>query len=176
MDALLDRALIEEAAKKSALLWVRAADDAADRALWHIWHDGAAVVVGDGAEQPLHGLTAGATVTVTLRSKDTWGRILAFPATVEELEPRGERWQAAVAELRGKRLNAPDHETMADRWARESRVLRLAPDGPSTEHPGSLPDVSHAAPPLPTEAQTRRPVPPALPRLLLRRERRRKQG
>lgn len=38
--ALLDRALIEEATKKSGLIWVRGATGPA-RALWHVWHDGA---------------------------------------------------------------------------------------------------------------------------------------
>lgn len=71
-DDYFDQALLEESAKKSGLLWVLA-DGVSDgarggarggaaqsRPLWHAWHDGAVVLVGDGAEQPLHGLTAGA--------------------------------------------------------------------------------------------------------------------
>lgn len=43
---LLDRALIEEASKKSGLIWVRGAGAPAARALWHVWHEGAVCVIG----------------------------------------------------------------------------------------------------------------------------------
>lgn len=167
---LLDRALVEEAAKKSGLLWVRRGDGR-DRALWHAWVDGAVVLVCDGGEQPLPSeLEDGAEVVVTLRSKDKWGRLVAFPARVETLAPRGDAWNAAVEELKSKRLNALDHEGVTERWAALSRVLRLAPQGPSVEHPGAMPDAAHTAVPAPTGATTRQPIPKALPRLLFRRK------
>ncbi|MER7789337.1 hypothetical protein [Streptomyces sp. NPDC097640] len=174
----MDRALIEEAAKKSALIWVRGADGARDteRALWHVWHEGAVCLVGDGpGEQPLSGLglVDGGAATVTVRSKDKGGRLVAWPARVAELAPGGEAWTAAVEELKGKRLNAPDAERIAERWARECRVLRLEPaPGPLVEPPsGSL-----AATPPPSPATTRRPMPAALPKLLTRRPRTRKRA
>ncbi|GAA0669981.1 hypothetical protein GCM10010193_22580 [Kitasatospora atroaurantiaca] len=166
-----DRALLEEAAKKSGLLWVLAEGQQQSRALWHAWHDGAVVVVGDGAEQPLHGLTAGSTATVTVRSKDKWGRLTAWPARVVELTPQSGAWLGAVEELKGKRLNAPDTDTIGDRWARECRVLRLEPAGPLTEQPGAMPDGSHATTPMPTSVTTRKPIPAGLPKLLLKRRR-----
>ena len=172
---LLDRALVEEAAKKSGLVWVRVGDGG-DRAVWHVWHEGAVVVVGEGAEQPLHGWKSGDAVTVTARSKDKWGRLVAWPARVEELAPGGEAWAAAVGELKAKRLNSPDHETVTERWARESRVLRLVPAGGSTEQPGAMPDGSHAAVPVATSATTRESAPAALPRLLFGRRRRAARG
>ncbi|MFI9327329.1 hypothetical protein ACIGZJ_07230 [Kitasatospora sp. NPDC052868] len=168
-DDFLDRALLEEAAKKSGLLWVRADGQEQSRALWHAWHDGAVVVVGDGAEQPLHGLTAGAGAVVTVRSKDKGGRLTGWSARVCEPAPQSEAWLGAVEELKGKRLNAPDTDTIADRWARECRVLRLEPVGTLTEHPGAMPDGSHAAAPMPTAATTRLPIPAGLPRLLFKR-------
>ncbi|KOT58715.1 MULTISPECIES: hypothetical protein [Streptomyces] len=177
--ALLDRALIEEATKKSGLIWVRGATGPA-RALWHVWHDGAACVVGtdgDGTgraagpadEQPLHdlGLVDGGTATVTVRSKDKGGRLVSWQARVSELTPDGEAWQAAVEDLKGKRLNAPDAETMPRRWARECRVLKLAPITEAAAHT-DFDDSSRAAVPLPTPATTRRPIPAALPKLLRR--------
>jgi len=172
--AFLDHALIEEAAKKSALLWVRRAGADTDRPLWHLWHEGAVLVVGDGAEQPLHGLADGEEVTVTVRSKDSWGRLVAWPARVVEIGPAEERWAAAVEELRAKRLNAPDHDTVAERWARESRVLRLEPSGSSSQRPGAMPDGSLAARPLPAPTITRREIPAALPRLVLGRRKRKR--
>ncbi|MCD0485659.1 hypothetical protein LO771_25530 [Streptacidiphilus sp. ASG 303] len=164
----LDPALVEEAARKSGLLWV-SAGGAPARPLWHVWQDGAVVVVGDGAEQPLHGLADGQDALVTARSKDKGGRLAAWPVRVVELAPGGDAWRAAVEELKGKRLNAPDTDTVTDRWARECRVLRLETAGPTAQRPGAMPDGSHAARPLPSAATTRRPVPAGLPRLLLRR-------
>lgn len=167
-DMLLSQALVEEATKKSALIWVQGGGPA--RALWHVWHEGAAYVVGDGpGEQPLPQLVDGGTAEVTVRSKDKGGRLIVWTAAVSELAPHSEAWEAAVAELKGKRLNAPDAEQMTERWARECRVLRLAPRDSTTQ----LPDGSLAAVPLPTGATTRRAAPAALPRLLLKRKKRR---
>ncbi|MFC7219847.1 hypothetical protein ACFQLX_17000 [Streptomyces polyrhachis] len=181
-DALVGEALIEEASKKSGLLWVDG------RALWHVWHDGAVHVVGDGLEQPLTGLAEGAVVRVVARSKDKGGRIVAWQAQVGELAPGGEAWTAAVEELKGKRLNAPDGEGMTGRWARESRVLSLrAVRGPDERLPMGHPlleelgmgyplleelgDKSLAAVPVPSPNTTRRPIPAGLPKLLFRRRR-----
>ncbi len=54
-----------------------------------------------------------------MRSKDKGGRLVSWTARVVELPAGSEAWQAAVADLKGKRLNAPDGEAMTDRWARE---------------------------------------------------------
>ncbi|MEU1475660.1 hypothetical protein [Streptomyces sp. NPDC005760] len=165
---LLDRALVEEATKKSGLIWVKGAEGPA-RALWHVWHEGAACLVGDGpGEQPLPGLTDGGAAEVTVRSKDKGGRLVSWAARVVELAPGSEAWDAAVAELKGKRLNAPDGEAMTDRWSRECRVLRLEPTGSTAP----LPDGDLAEPPLPTPATTREPIPAGLPRLLMKRRKR----
>ncbi|MCQ0023820.1 hypothetical protein M4914_13260 [Streptomyces somaliensis DSM 40738] len=168
-DSLLTRALVEEATRKSGLVWVRG--DGPARALWHVWHEGAAHVVGDGpGEQPLPpGLVDGAAAEVTVRSKDKGGRIVAWSAAVAELAPGSQEWRAAADELKGKRLNAPDAETMTERWARECRLLRLTP----RDAVADLPRGSLAAVPLPTPATTRGPIPAALPSLLLKRGRRR---
>ncbi|MFF0791133.1 hypothetical protein [Streptomyces spiralis] len=164
---LLDQALVEEATKKSGLIWVKGPGVPA-RPLWHVWHEGAACLVGDGpGEQPLPHLADGGAAEVTVRSKDKGGRLVTWAAKVVELAPESEAWQAAVAELKGKRLNAPDGEAMTGRWARECRVVRLEPTG--TVAP--LPDGSLADAPLPTPATTRRPIPAGLPRLLRKRRR-----
>ncbi|MGW1071296.1 hypothetical protein [Streptomyces sp. NPDC002537] len=162
-------ALIEEATKKSGLIWVQG-PEGPSRALWHVWHEGAAHLVGGPGEQPLDalGLLDGGHATVTVRSKDKGGRLVTWPARVRELAARGEEWTAAVAELKGKRLNAPDADAIEERWARECVVLRLEPTGATV----SLPDDSLAAVPLPTAATTRVPMPAALPRLLRGRRRR----
>ncbi|MER5755603.1 hypothetical protein [Streptomyces sp. NPDC002088] len=167
---LLDQALVEEATKKSGLIWVRGAGVPAARALWHVWHEGAACLIGDGpGEQPLPGLADGTEAEVTVRSKDKGGRLVTWTAKVVELAPGSEEWAAAVAELKGKRLNAPDGEAMTDRWSRECRVLRLEPTGAIAP----LPDGSLAEAPVPTPATTRQPIPAGLHRLLLKKRKRR---
>ena len=168
-DTLLDRALVEEATKKSGLIWVQG-PVGPFRALWHVWHEGAAVLVGDGpGEQPLPGLSEGAEAEVTVRSKDKGGRLVTWPATVVELAAESPEWEAAVAELKGKRLNAPDGEAMPARWARECRVVRLVPRAGETR---PLPEGSLSAPPVPTSATTREAVPAGLPRLLFKKRKR----
>ncbi|WP_225838845.1 hypothetical protein [Streptomyces sp. NK08204] len=163
---LLDRALIEEATKKSGLIWVRGAGAPAARALWHAWHEGAAYLVGDGpGEQPLSHLTDGGSAEVTVRSKDKGGRLVTWSATVSEVPSGSPEWEAAVTELKGKRLNAPDGEEMPARWARDCRVLRLVPTGSLLP----LPSESLAESPVPSAATTRQPIPAGLPRLLAKR-------
>jgi hypothetical protein len=165
---LLDQALVEEATKKSGLIWVRG-PEGPSRALWHVWHEGAACLIGDGpGEQPLPGLTDGGPAEVTVRSKDKGGRLVTWTAKAVELTPGSEAWDAAVAELKGKRLNAPDGEAMTERWARECRVLRLEPTGSMLP----LPDGDLAQAPVPTAATTRQPIPAGLPKLLLKRRKR----
>ncbi|MFF3851335.1 hypothetical protein [Streptomyces sp. NPDC002328] len=167
--ALVDQALVEEATKKSGLIWVKGASAPAARALWHVWHEGAACLVGDGpGEQPLPGLADGGSAEVTVRSKDKGGRLVSWTARVVQLAPGTEAWDAAVADLKGKRLNAPDGEAMTGRWAAECRVLRLEPTGGTSP----LPDGSLAEAPLPSPATTREAIPAGLPRLLLRKRRR----
>lgn len=167
-------ALLAEAAKKSALVWVRGPRGPV-RALWHVWYEEAVCLVGGPGEQPLDdlGLVDGGTATVTVRSKDKGGRLLVWPARVSELTPGEEQWEATVGELRGKRLNAPDSERLPERWARECRVLRLVPEGEPEQRPGAMPETNPAAAPLPTPATTRRPAPAGLPKLLRRRGARR---
>jgi hypothetical protein len=162
-------ALIEEATKKSGLVWVNGL------AMWHGWIDGAMYVLcGGPTEQPLPaGLADGATASVTVRSKDKGGRLVGWQGRAELLAPGSEPWSAAVAELRAKRLNSADADTVAERWARECSLFRLAPVGDPAEHPGAMPDGSGAAVPPPTPATTRQPIPAGLPRLLARRKTRR---
>ncbi|MEW2519380.1 hypothetical protein [Actinacidiphila alni] len=158
-------ALVEEATKKSGLVWVDG------QALWHAWVDDAMCVVGGGgAEQPLPpGLADGGRAEVVVRSKDKGGRLVAWTARVALLPPGGDAWEAAVTELKAKRLNSVDADTVTDRWARDCRVFRLTPDGPPHQHPSAMPATSLAAAPTPTPATTRHPIPPALPKLLTRR-------
>ncbi|WP_436791020.1 hypothetical protein [Yinghuangia sp. YIM S10712] len=160
-DELFDAALVEEAAKKSALLWITTAGRPA-RPVWHVWHDGAVHILlardADGTEQYVPDLAEAATAEVTLRSKDKGGRLLAWTSDVTVLRPDDAAWADAAAALHRERLNARDGEAQPERWARECVIVRLGP-ARAVAHGGALPSTGHAAAPVPTPAQTRGPLP-----------------
>jgi hypothetical protein len=107
---------------------------------------------------------------VTVRSKDTGGRLVAWVGVVRRLRPDEAAWETVVPELHAKRLNAPDGEAQPARWARESAVHRIEPTGELLETPGNPTTGSHAAEPPSSPATTRG----RLPFVVGRRARRRK--
>lgn len=158
-DAALARALVEETCRKSSLVWLRPSGESRSVAAWHVFVDGAVHVVGGGLEQTLPDVADGDEVEVTVRSKDTGGRLVCFAARVSTVRPEDDAWDPVVTELHAKRLNPPDGEAQPQRWARESRVLRLEPTGRMLERPGHLSHRSHAAEPPGSPATTRGPLP-----------------
>ncbi|TDE33363.1 hypothetical protein [Actinomadura sp. 6K520] len=147
----LNRALVEEAAKKSDLLWLDLPGLRQPRAAWHVWHDGSAyVLTGGEGEQPLPGLPESAQVTVILRSKDKGGRLVSFVADAEPVEPGTELWGTVAPLLAKARLNAASHEGQVERWATESWIVRLTPALPVTESTDDYATVR----PVPTPATT----------------------
>lgn len=158
-DALLDTALIEEACKKSGLIWV-AVPGARDRAVWHVWHElsgrGAVYLVVGGDEQRLPGLGQAQVVRVTVRSKDKGGRLVTWPGQVTYVPTDSAEWREVVPALHAKRLNARDGEAQPERWAASSAVYRIQPAGAPLEQPGRYLTGSGAAPVPPSPATTRR--------------------
>ena len=145
--------LIDEATKKSGLVWV--ATSVASSPVWLLWHEGSAYVLCGPGEQPCEGLAEGAPATVTVRSKDKGSRLVSWVADVSRVLPGTEAWDEIVPLLQAKRLNLVDGEAAAGRWARDCLVHRLTPTGELVDTPeGSL-----AAPPLPTPATTDVPMP-----------------
>jgi hypothetical protein len=153
-----DATLVEEACKKSGLIWI-AVPGARDRAAWHVWHEqdghGAVYVVVGGGEQSLPGLADGITVRVTVRSKDKGGRLVTWPGLVAQIAPGGGEWSSVVPALHAKRLNAHDGEAQPERWAANSAVFRIRPQGDLIERPGHYATASGAAPVPPSPATTR---------------------
>lgn len=156
-------ALIEEATKKSGLIWVQP-DGLRARPVWHLWHEGSAYVLSGGAEQPAPGLGEAATVPVVVRSKDNGGRVVVWEARVEPVPPDTEVWRTVVPLLQAKRLNLPDGDAAAARWARTSVVHRLVPSGRLLESATAPDDSAGAAAPPDTPATTRVPIPYTLGR------------
>jgi hypothetical protein len=158
MDAAAIGTLIDEATKKSGLVWVRPTGQGHHaQAVWHVWQDGCAWVLTGGIEQPLPDLSERAYVTV--RSKEKGSRLLTWVADVSRVEPDSTQWNEVVPALLAKRLNLPDGEEAPKRWARESVLWRLEPTGDVTESPDQPSTGSHAVEPPPTNARTRVPRP-----------------
>jgi hypothetical protein len=154
MDSAHLQALVAEAMKRSALVWLTYTGSGRSWPVWHVWHDGAAFVVCGGPEQPLPGVDQVPKVLVTARAKDSRARLVTWVADLAVETPGSETWQAAAEWLKAERLNAPRSDTLIDVWAAESTILRLTPDGEVIEYPGAYPAVSHAAMPVDSPATT----------------------
>ena len=124
----MSRTLIAEATRRSGVVWV-SADGTAPRLVWHLWHDDALWLVGDGEEQELPPLADRAVVVV--RSKATQsGRVVEWDADVVRVDPGTEAWDEVTPLLAAERLNAASAEDLPARWAASSTVLRLTPVEP----------------------------------------------
>jgi hypothetical protein len=151
--------LVEEATKKAGLVWITVPGSGRGRPAWHVWQQAAVYVLTGGSEQPLPGLVEAECAEVTVPSKDSGGRLITWTARVTQVRPGTDEWQRVIPELGAKRLNALDSPNQAERWARESTLLRLEPTGRVREAPGNLAEGTGAAPPPPTPATTSGPPP-----------------
>jgi hypothetical protein len=161
----LHTALIDEALKKSSLVWISLPDGGHSRAFWHAWTEGRLYLLTGGEEQPDPGFRERTLVDVLVRSKDTWERLVVFRARTSLLLSTDDDWPAATAELAKSRLNLPGAEAAPQRWAniRSYHLYRLTPTGEILEGPGAVggdyPDDSRRAAPVPTPASTRGRLP-----------------
>lgn len=118
--------LVAQGLRKSSVLWLTLPTWPAPRIAWHVWHEGAAWLVHEGAEQTLPGLDRARTAQVWVRATD--GRLLArWPARVESVGPDDPRWPAAAAALNAHRQSPPDGDAQTARWAAQSHLTRLVP-------------------------------------------------
>lgn len=166
-DPAFTSALIAELGKKTAVCWLRY--DGQVHAVWHVWLDDALCLVSGGDEQPLPGIEETPVVEVTMRSKESGGRLLTWVGEVSVVRPSDELWEPVTTALVAGRLNLADLAKAAGEWAERSVVVRVVPTGELAEAPGDLSSDAHLATPKPTTATTRR----GLPRVLHRRSKRR---
>ena len=124
--------LVADLAKKSGLVWITALDRTYP--VWHELVDGAdgwaICVVGGGGEQPIPDVHDDDKVLLLLRSKTNRQLVATVQATVEVLTPESSAWEDVTTALKRGRLNLLDPDHAIERWARESRVLRLVPHEP----------------------------------------------
>jgi hypothetical protein len=162
-------ALLAELGRKTGVCWLRYGDEDRARPAWHVWQDGALLLVSGGDEQHLPGIDLAGRVEVTMRSTDSGGRLLTWVGAAATVPPGGEGWADATAALAAARLSIPSLTETPDRWRTASTVTRIVPTGEVLESPGHLSAADLSAPPPPSPATTRGP----LPRVLHRRQRRR---
>ena len=126
----MDLALVEEATRRSGVVWLRTGAAAPARPVWHLWHAGAAHLVAGGGEQALDGVGDGDRVLVVVRSRQRQAdRVVQWWADVRRLRPGTPAWDEVVPLLAARRLNAPDAAALPGRWAAASTVLSLVPAG-----------------------------------------------
>jgi hypothetical protein len=123
-----DLDLVTDLAKKSGLVWITSDDRTYP--VWHELVEGAICVVGGGGEQPIPDVHDDDKVLLLLRSKTNRQLVATVEATVEVLTPESSAWDDVTAALKSGRLNLPESDHAIERWARESRVLRLVPHEP----------------------------------------------
>jgi hypothetical protein len=161
-----ERALIDEAMKKSGLVWIDVGAGPIAQSVWYVWLDGAAYLLTGHGEQPDAGLATASAVTVSARSKETRTLLVEWVGTPNRVPPDDPDWDEVTAALAKARLNLPDPASAPDRWAQDPSiaVYRLVPTGPLTAAPGRFSDSSRRATPVPTGATTAGPPPKVLHR------------
>lgn len=111
--------LVDEVARKAAVLWV-AAPGRDPVPAWPVWRDGATYLLTGPGEQELPGLADASECTVVARSADTGGRVATWRAAVAGVARDSDEWRQVVPALTAGRLNGhPDWTTAV--------VLRLTP-------------------------------------------------
>lgn len=123
-------ALFTETARKAGVCWLALPTPeggSRDTLAWHVWHDGALLVVTGPDEQQLPGLRDGAEVEVALRSSDTGGLLVRRPCRVTEVRDGDPRWDACAAAALAGRLNHGDRAATLDRWRRSAALHLLEP-------------------------------------------------
>jgi hypothetical protein len=157
----LDRALIDEAMKKSGIVWIATEAAPAARAAWYVWLDGSAYVLTGAGQQPDPGFADGDVARVSARSKETRAAMVTWTGSASRLQPSDPQWDVVAPALAKARLNLSDPAGAPRRWAADSSVAvyRIAPAGPLVEGPGSYSDASRRAEPVPTPAVTAGPPP-----------------
>ena len=148
------RDLFVQAARRSEVGWLVVGSQS--QPVWWLWADDALTIVTGDGEQPDPGLVDGGLVTVLARSKDERSRLVSVSCRSVLVTRGSPRWRELAPIVKGKRLNAADHDI--DAWS--AQIWTLHPEGRAVERPDTMSDDAHRAPPIATPATTlqRRPL------------------
>jgi hypothetical protein len=146
-------AVLDEAIKKAALVWVAVGDGPA-LGLWCMPLDGSLIMVSGPGEQFAPGLDRASRATVRLRG-DNGALIVVSEMAVTRLLPGSDDWETVAPQLAGKRLNASGTaDEVVARWVETNvAVVRLTPDQEKAVTSPELPTSSGAEPPRDTPAR-----------------------
>lgn len=137
MDPAVTSALIAELGKKTGVCWVVV--DGATCPVWFVWFDDAVHLVSGGDEQPFPDVQDGTEAAVTMRSKDTGGRLVTWVGSLTRVRPDSAAWAPAVAALAAARISIPSLTETPRLWETTSTVWRITPTGAVLEAPDPLP-------------------------------------
>lgn len=136
---MLLRSLVAESAKKSRVCWLSWPGSPQPRLVWHAWYDDALLVLS-GDDQVLPGIDSARNADVTMRSKDTGGRLVTWTGSIEVVDPSSASWDENAAALLGVRLNLPDPAAAVAGWREGATIVRIAlVDATGKQGAGPLP-------------------------------------
>ena len=121
---------VQEALKKSTIVWLRWRDDDGDERTMPVWflYDqkvGRIYVLSGERQQTIPGAERLREVDVIFRWKGKNARVAELPAGVRVI-PQGDEWDQVAERIAEKRLNIPGlPEETARRWRDECEILEL---------------------------------------------------
>jgi hypothetical protein len=98
------------------------------RPAWYVQQGQKLFVVKGEGEQELPGPRVGATVTLTVKSKDVKAAIGSLPCAVRVVTDEAEFERIAGLGM-GTRLNLRDGEAALQRWKDTATIVELTPQG-----------------------------------------------
>jgi hypothetical protein len=123
----MDKA-IQEALKKSTILWLRWSDDGGEKRtmpVWFIYYQDKIYVLSGERQQTIPGAESLRECDVIVRWKGRNAQVAELYASVRVL-PQGPEWDELAERIAEKRLNIPGlPEDTARRWRDECHILEL---------------------------------------------------
>jgi hypothetical protein len=129
--ALGPLAVLEEALKKSTVVWLQVPGDGGTGGhavpVWYGLLDGRVYVLSGGSEQRIPGLAEADRVLLVARSKDQQSKVAEIEARARVVDGKDPLYAKVAPVLIPRRLNLRDGEAAADRWRKESTLVELTP-------------------------------------------------
>lgn len=132
-----DDPLVQEAVKKSTIVWLKWKRRGIERSLpvWYVKDGDRLLVLSGERQQHIPAPADLPACTVAVRSKGKDVLLAELPARLRVIGPDSEEWRDAAGKLAEKRLNIPGlPEDTVRRWRRECVILEL------TFHEGASPE------------------------------------
>jgi hypothetical protein len=127
----LDTAVLDEALKKSTVVWVdvpgEGGTDGRAVPVWYGVLDGRVYVLVGGSEQHVPGLAEAGRVVLIARSKEQQSLVAEVEASARVVPGSDPLFAKVAPVLLPRRLNLRDGEEAVDRWRKECTLVELTP-------------------------------------------------